>query len=204
MNIEDVISLASTSELSSLAVKDDSAAILDYVNLGLIELYKRFPVSVKEQVIALLDNTDTYSMPEDFMWVVAAYGEVQEGSSVTVNTLPINEEDNPLSINMINWYQVQVPMSMTGAYISIIYTAAPRMYYTADLAEVVPIPPQLVEALLHYVGYRAHAAITGDIKEENNTHYQRFEASCKRVETKGMFTSDDVNMDSRIVNRGFA
>ena len=42
-------------------------------------------------------------MPADFMWIVAAYGEVPITSTDSVNALPINEEDNPLSINTVGW-----------------------------------------------------------------------------------------------------
>jgi hypothetical protein len=43
----------------------------------------------------------------------------------------------------------------------------------------------MAEALLHYVGYRAHGSYDADIKTENNTHYMRFEASCKKLKDLG-------------------
>jgi len=203
MTIQQLVNLAVEGELRTLQVKDNIPAIIGYVNLGLIELYKRFPLDVQEHLIELLDGVEVYTMPTDFMWIVAAYDEVPEGSSVVVLPIPINEEDNPVSINTINWNQVQIPVTVTGSYISIIYVAAPSYFTESDVAEALPLPPQMVEALLHYIGYRAHGSDDGNVQAENSTHYQRFELSCKRIEQMGMFTSDDLSMIDRNM-KGFA
>ena len=197
MTIQYVIDMARTGELKNLAVKDDTAAIINYITLGMIELYKRFPIKTKEYILALSDNQDIYSLPNDCMWIVAAYDEVPEGSSAVVNVVPINEEDNPMSLNTVSWNEVQVPISVTGAYISIIYVSAPDAITVDDIEEEIDIPPQMLEALLHYIGYRAHGAVEGNIEAGNNTHYQRFEVSCGRIEQKGMLTSDDLDMSAR-------
>jgi hypothetical protein len=200
MTIQNLVDLAVNSELKNIAIKSDTEAVIGYMNLGLIELYKRFPLSVQEHLIELQDGVEIYDVPEDFMWMVAAYDEVPEDSVEPVMPIAINEEDNPASINMISYNQVQIPVTVTGAYISLIYIASPRYFTEADLAETLPIPPQMVEALLHYIGYRAHGAMDGNIQAENSTHYQRFELSCKRIEQNGMFTSDDLSMSDRYTN----
>ncbi len=204
MTLQELIDLAKNGELSNLSIKDNMDAILGYVNLGLIELYKRFPIETDEHLIELQDATSIYTMPSDFMWIVSAYDEVPENSDKDTISIPINEEDNPLSINTISWNKVQVPVTTQGAYISIIYTSSPDTYTSSDLLEDIPIPVQMVEPLLHYIGYRAHGAMDGNIQAENNTHYQRFELSCKRIESSGMFTSDDLSTKDRLDSRGFA
>jgi hypothetical protein len=200
MTIQGLVDLAISSELKNIAIKSDVAAVVGYMNLGLIELYKRFPLSVKEHLIELQDGIEIYDMPEDFMWIVSAYDEVPEDSDDIVADIPINEEDNPASLNTISYNQVQIPVTVTGAMVSIIYVSSPIYYTEADLAETLPIPPQMVEALLHYIGYRGHGALDGNIQAENNTHYQRFEMSCARIEQMGMFTSDDLNTGNRMEN----
>lgn len=201
MFVEEIINMARGSELRNIAIANDAATILSYINLGMIELYKRFPLSVKEYLLELSDDGNEYILPSDLMYIVGAYGEVPEGSDLVVNELPINEEENPLSINTVSWNRVQIPNSVEGNYVSIVYVASPELL-VADEDEAylkfdIEIPPQMVEALLHYIGYRAHAAMDGNIQAENNTHYTRFEASCKRIEATGLFTSDDLNMDAR-------
>lgn len=195
--------MAKAGELKNLVLDTDT--ILAALNLGIIELYKRFPLRVEEAIVTLgnkeyykMDGTDPdVDMPTDapYMWIVRAYGEVPMDCDVSVNELPINDEDNLLSINTVNWCTIQVPASIDNETISLIYVAAPVLLTAGDLNKTLPIPPQLYEALLHYVGYRAHGALDGNIQAENSTHYQRFEASCQRAKESGMYTTDSMEMD---------
>jgi hypothetical protein len=208
MRVDDLIQLAQNSELRTLAVAQDEKIIIGYINLGLVELYKRFPVETKEVMITLEGDSEIYILPEDCMYLIAAYGEIPEYSSMIVNELPINEENNPLSINTVAWNKIQVPASIEGQMISLIYAASPELIrYDEETGahnyQDIPLPASLLEALLHYIGYRAHAAVDGNIQAENNTHYTRFEASCSRVESLGTFTRDELCMDNRIADRGF-
>ena len=195
--------MAKAGELKNLVLDTDT--ILAALNLGIIELYKRFPLRVEEAIVTLgnkeyykMDGTDPdVDMPTDapYMWIVRAYGEVPMDCGVSVNELPINDEDNLLSINTVNWCTIQVPASIDSETISLIYVAAPVLLTAGDLNKTLPIPPQLYEALLLYVGYRAHGALDGNIQAENSTHYQRFEASCQRAKESGMYTTDSMEMD---------
>lgn len=195
--------MAKAGELKNLVLDTDT--ILAALNLGIIELYKRFPLRVEEAIVTLgnkeyykMDGTDPdVDMPTDapYMWIVRAYGEVPMDCDVSVNELPINDEDSLLSINTVNWCTIQVPASIDNETISLIYVAAPVLLTAGDLNKTLPIPPQLYEALLHYVGYRAHGALDGNIQAENSTHYQRFEASCQRAKESGMYTTDSMEMN---------
>lgn len=194
MTIQDVIDLAVKGELKKLAVKDDVDSIVSFINLGLIELYKRFPLDTEEVVIALgqatvptdayqmVSNT-IYEMPSDLMYIIGAYEE--DGSEIN-----INKEDDPFSIMTISWNKIQVPVATVGANIGVVYVKTPTFLSSADVAEELPLPVQLVEALLHYIGYRGHGSIDGNIQAENNTHYQRFEASINRAKMLGVVTQD--------------
>lgn len=214
MTIRQVIKLAQTGELNNIAVKKDIEAIVGYINLGLIELYKRFPLKVEETIVTLEDGKDIYDLPANYMWVVAAYGEVPADSNMAVYLLPINEEDNPLSINTVGYNQLQIPLAIDGAYVSIIYVASPNLInydtvldkFTDDNGDEITeleLPVQMVESLLHYIGYRAHAAMDGNIQAENSTHYTRFEASCNKIEQRGMYNNDDLSMKDRVQDKGF-
>ena len=149
--------MAKAGELKNLVLDTDT--ILAALNLGIIELYKRFPLRVEEAIVTLgnkeyykMDGTDPdVDMPTDapYMWIVRAYGEVPTDSGVSVNELPINDEDNLLSINTVNWCTIQVPASIDTETISLIYVAAPVLLTAGDLNKTLPIPPQLYDALLH-------------------------------------------------------
>lgn len=201
MNAQEVITMAANSELSNINIKDDVPTVIGYMNLGIIELYKRFALSTKEHVITLLDGVEIYDMPTDFMWAIEAYGEADVNSVIKVNKISINDEDDELGINTINWRQVQVPIATTGSFISIIYAASPVLVTELTINDPLPLPIQMIEPLLNYIGYKGNTPT--DSVEENNMYYRRFELSCKRIEDKGMFTADSLNT-TKFKDRGFA
>lgn len=199
MTIGQAIDLAKNGELKNLAVGKDSSTVLGFINLGLIELYKRFPLNVNEHIITLVDGQTIYDMPNDYMWIVSAYQEVDElvNFGEPYAQIPINEEDNPESLNTIGYSQVQIPVVATGAYISVIYVAAPTYFTIEQLEDRLPIPPQMIEAMLEYIAFKAHSTLPNSGQAENNLMYQRFEASCERILRLGMISSDDMDMKSR-------
>ena len=203
--------MAQSGELkSTLSVKKDGIEVLEFINLGMIELYKRFPLKTGEWLIQLQDSVIEYTVPpeKNFMYISAAYQELPEGDEGIDNRLGINDGDDPMAINMVSWNVAQIPVTVTGAYVSIIYVQAPDyIVWTADGSHLdieLELPPQLLEALLHYIGYRAHASVTAEIKTENNTWYQRFEASCNRARQLGLVTRESLKSHHKFNNRGFA
>lgn len=214
MTLQNVVDMAKYGELNNLSLKTNNEAIISYINQGMIELYKIFPLSTKEIIITLgedgtVDNPyikvsdDIYTLPNDFMWITAAYDEVPEDSLDIVSIIPINEEDNPFSINTINYNQIQVPVTVTGAYISIIYVSAPPAYTVSDLNTEIALPPQMVEPLLLFVGYKGHMAVSGVINSENDAYLLKFRNSCDQIKYLGMYSSDDVAMTDRVSDRSF-
>lgn len=208
MTVQNAIDLAASTKLKNIAVAKDTAAVLGYLNLGITELYKRFPLRVDEAIVTLKDNKTEYkvdgtdadvSMPTNsqFMWLVSAYQEVEDTETTEFDTvlMPVNEEDNPLSLQTVAWNTVQIPLSITGAYVSLIYVATPAYYTIGDLTEQLSLPPQMIEPLLEYIAYQAKSSI-GTI-QDTALAYQEFEASCSRVEMRGMITSDDLEMLGR-------
>ena len=204
MTAQEVIDLAKNGELKQLAIKNDVNAVIGFINLGLIELYKRFPIETKEYIIEIIDGVKEYSLPSDFMWIMDAYGEVPVAANLTtVNRLPINDEEDPLTVNTVGWNKLQIPTATSGQYVSIIYVVSPVKITELTLNDPLPIPEQFIEALLNYIGYRGHGSIDGKIDTESNTHYQRFEMSVARIVKEGMFTEEGMSMVNRIADKGF-
>lgn len=207
MTVQQIMDMASAGELRQLTNLQDES-IISYINLGMLELYKRFRLELEETIIQLgvpttIDDdyimiSDTqYQMPVGFMMITDAYEE--DGSHI-----PINEIDNLLSINTISWNKIQVPTPTDNANISIIYLKEPTIIGIADVGEQLQLPPQLIEALLHYIGYRAHGSIDASVEAENNTHYQRFDRSCSRAKIDGLITPEGLSTFSRLSKKGFA
>ena len=65
----------------------------------------------------------------------------------------------------------------------VVYKASPE--WVRDLTDEVEIPMEMLESLLHYIGYRAHGSVEGNVQAENNTHYMRFDKSCANLKDLG-------------------
>jgi len=208
MNAQAVIDLAKSSELKQVVVKKDDNAILGFLNLGMLELYKRFPLREAEAVITLRDGKTMYTLDvadadvsmeanSEVLVIVGAYTVDKSGDIVETT---INDEDSVQGINTPSYNVVEVPAVATGAQVSIIYRVSP--VFLTSLQDPVPIPPQLLEALLNYIGYKGYEAVDGTQKVDRVSHYTRFENSCTRVILEGLISTDDL-ISKKLYDRGF-
>ena len=218
MKLSFILDQARNGELKSLSTKDKTdEVIVGYINLALVALYSRFQLKTEEAIITLetnpartvytLDSADTAvrvngaPMPDDdVMSIIDAFDE--SGRHVA-----INDEKDPFSIYTVSYNQVQIPLVNEGTYISIIYRKNPTLVTYTETnnvtdEKVVELPLQLLEPMLHYIGYRAHGAVDGKLNTENNTHYMRFEKSCERAQELGVLTADDV-VGVGVTDKGF-
>ena len=139
MTAQQIIDLAKNGELKNTAVKEDTSAILGYINMGLIELYKRFVLDTEEIIITMgrngtaedpytIINNNTYQMPANFLYLLAAYDELPKNSLATIAPIQINNENNALGVNMISWNKIQIPIYVPDANISLIYVPSPKYF----------------------------------------------------------------------------
>jgi len=203
MTISDIITLAKNSELQTLSSDSNDEVILGFLNLGMIELYKRFPLSIEEYIIEVEDDVTEYKLPSDCMWIISSYIEVIKDSGKKTQVLPINEGNTQVGINTTKWDTIQISPELFGKHIHILYEASPSIYTIADLEINIDLPVQLIDTLLLYIGYRAHNALDASMDKDDNVYYQRFEANCKKVELMGMIPVNGMSMSTRITDRGF-
>lgn len=204
MQIQEVITVAKHSELNSVAVKNDTLAILSFINLGLIELYEEFILETDKVVVVSENKNTLISMPEDFMYPLKAYFiEIVNNKEVKRNVY----SDKPSSkdkISFKNNKEIRVDEELLNKEIVIEYCVKPPKYTLDDMNKEVDIPDVLINCLLHYIGYRGHLGVRSDGQSENNSHYIRFMQSMKRVRDKGVISFKNTNeMPSRIFDRGF-
>lgn len=182
MTLGDVIDQLKYGELRSIAIKDDNFAITSYVNLALQALYNKFTLKVSEQTITVQDGVTDYKLNSDVMTILFIYDENKK-------ELPIDDRKAKFPILQVDYETLYIPNIKTDTTINIVYKISPATVVytdTTSLSQQIPLPSSLLEPLLHYVGYRAHGSINGDIKAENNTHYMRFVRSCEEIEKLGL------------------
>lgn len=225
MQLSFILDQARHGELASVSKKDKSdQVIVGYINLALIALYNKFQLSSQEAIITLrpdlnkvlysMDGTDTdvevlnggLLRPGSFMAIIVAYAE--DGTIINVNS-----DKDPKSIYTASYDLLQIPLLQDSegndiSYVSIIYRENPELVAYVDdgngnATDVdVKVPMQLLEAMLHYIGYRAHGAVNGNVRAENNTHYTRFLRACEEATMLGLLPQYD-STGPTVTEKGF-
>lgn len=201
MTLRELITIAKFSELNTLRIAENDEVVVAFINLGLLELYGLFPLYTEEQILDLEDGKYIYDLNDDFMYMTGAYDVNDAGQ---VRMLPINEEANPLSVNTINFRQVQIPSVATGAEIGITYVPKPPKMSQDNQDVEVPLPAALLQPLLNFVAFKAHSGMRADQEGESNNYERRFLRSIESVRNRGIgIASDDMSMDTKLAQRGF-
>lgn len=194
MTVQDMINDASHSVVNQLAVKSNVDAMLSYINQALVAVYEEFTLKTGEQVVVLQENQTIYTLNNDCMVVLGAYDE--DGKQLT-----INDEKDPFSILTPSYNEIQVPNPVEGEAIGVIYLVEPTKMVTVN--DVLPVPRSMVQPMLMYIGFLAHASIDGGVQTENNTHYMRYKAAVDRVRALGLIATDTTSTDEKFNERGF-
>lgn len=205
MNVQDAITLVQKDVLQQLHLKDDKEAIIGFMNLGILEIHKRFNLWQEEAMITMVEGTTKYLLDEsdpnvsidlsthDVLMIEELYA--PDGTPIS-----LNDETDPYGVWTPQPHVIETLLPIVSGDVSVIYRATPKFLYND--AQTIPLPPQFYEALFNYVGYRGHASVSGDLKTENNTHFMRFVDSCELLKREGLVAAD--NLDStKFVDRGF-
>lgn len=178
---------------------------LNYINLANLAVHKKF-LLIKKTVE--LDNPlegEEYTLPSDFLvpikaWYAADLDEVKIKDD-TVRL--ISDVDTAVSILIDEPFKATIKGTDNEARTLIImqYAASPAVVKTtyADLK----ISGVYTEAIINYAAYKAHSAIDGDIKAENNTYYLRYEAACKQIVNSGMWSNGEIIQNTKLTDNGF-
>ena len=209
MKAEDIINFAVHGELKQLSISNISAdnadrveniaAIISYINLGIIELYKRFGLATQSRELTDLTHGFSYTMEDDFLYITNCTGNDEAETDI-----PLNDETAALSVFQPTPYQLYIAKTdeaderITSIFVT--YIAVPALIKSSK--DVIPLSYQYVEALLNYIAYRGHAAVSGNTNEENNAYYLRFEASCNNITNDGLITPDNQS-NNKLDDRGF-
>jgi hypothetical protein len=106
------------------------------------------------------------------------------------NLLPLNDISETLSVFTPSYRSVQIPYPKNENIFAVQYRADhPRIVWDLETLPInieIDIPGSLYEALLYYVGARAHSSMGGDGGVEGNDYWQKFNNSCNEVMRLGL------------------
>lgn len=190
--------------------KEDQSKVMSHINLGLKKLYERFWLSSKEAHINLYSHIQNYTLDkkfartnqlsvEKYKYIIDSVYQPFQNDVLKIEQvfneggelMFLNDLTEPWSVFTPSYNQIQIPFPERENSLTVHYRAshAPLMW-TAEMdpSDVeVRIPEGLVEALLLFVGYRAHASIGGELgMAESNNYLRKFNEACAQADRAGV------------------
>ncbi len=186
-------------------------AIVAHINLGLIELAKRFPIKVRSTIIQQQDDVSIYTLDRkhaqsNTMSVYNKY--IMDSASVPFHNtvfkietvknelgeeLPLNDPKNVLSVTTPAYNKIQIAYPSSANAVEVLYRS------TLDKIEVdglrpgsteVEIPPSMLSALLLFVAYRVFNGLS-DGNRDSDSYLNKFEMACAKIKELSLINHDE-------------
>lgn len=206
MIVTDAINLLKNTELKQLAIKDDKPGVIGLLNLGVLEIHKRFVLWEAEATLNMVTDVLTYKLDgidpnvtidlsdHDLLMIEEVYYE--DGSEI-----PLNDENDTTSVATPKYHTIELVESTPPDVMYVIYRASP--IFMKNEKETINLPPQFLEALFFYVAFKAHGSIKTEGPSQSYAYYKQFERSLASIKENGLFAQDSMECH-KFVERGYA
>lgn len=209
MKVSEFISLAKASVLKQLQL--DDADILAFINLAVLQVYKRFPINEREQLVQLKEFHNFYELNDDFMSLVSAftpqkYLKDDEGILIgftddKIVSIGANDDNDPNSFHTPTPGRGMVNYPSEGQPITLIYRAGIKEIQSDELEEELKITQQYIEPLLMYLGYLGYMSINSTTGVGDG-FLTKYNISCASLQKNGVANMDS-NSNIKLHMRGF-
>ena len=221
MKVSDVIATARSCELSNLSTSSfTDSRIIQFINLGIIELSKRFVISTKAEQIKTSVYTSMYTLRSpDVIGILEIYDKT--GRALVSQVLSDDEDYDYKLINNTtflyrhksDYKSTEEVNPITGIEIlqynqepdnelMVIYSAVADL--VVNTTDELTIPLVFMDPLVAYIGYKASHSITQAQSGggENMASLAKFEASCRLLENS-VYVGQTNLMSKSIQSKGF-
>lgn len=198
--------------------QEDYPKIINNINIALIEIYKQVPLRYEQVIIQQYSHILDYKLDKRYSYAANGYNaDLPNGQKayimdsvnrpfldnvinvVSVHSeigqeLPLNDSNNPNSINTPTPDVIQIPYPVDTNVVFVVYRAHPPKLNSniANISGVeVDIPAVVVEPLLAYLGYRAY--INNTNKQESIAYFNRFNTLIAGIQNAGVMSETPVN-----------
>ncbi len=203
MRLSDIVTILKNTELKQIIIGEDDDQIISLLNMALIDVYGRFNILQEEQVITLVAGKTRYNLQNNLQRVLQVYAKTDPQNDKH-EEIPINDINDDRSVFTPQPYILHVPNPVDATEISVMLSVTPPWVTRANIDTVdFVIPPQLMEPIVNYVGYRAYISMNGDEATESTAHYKRYSRSVNDVEKRGL-VHYSILTNTKTTDRGFA
>lgn len=221
MKVSQFLSIVRDSELSNLSSNsftDDK--LINFMNLGIIELSKRFRLATKVETIQTSMYTHIYTLRHSDVINIIDIIDSKGKSLIPQRTSDSENYDYKLMSNnsfllkrkfdyvdsithtkvkggeLEDLQEVQAP----DLSLVVVYSAIADLI--TDKEDDLPIPELFIEVLMSYVGYKAFRALGVNGQNDSNEKWKVFEYCCSLV-TNSSYAGNDVILGNSVQSKGF-
>lgn len=208
MKLLDVIRISRRTKLKQLSDIDKTDEVLvDFINLAVLDLYRRFTFKTHEAVISLKAAVTDYSlagadenvsMPanSEVLQITSAYDENRR--------IGINDDVDDFGIYTLDYLTIQVPVTEDAAFISILYKPYPQdITYSVDgsgntIDATIELPKGAIDCITNYLGYLCYDSVDAG---SGDSYLQKYEMACAKLVEDGIVPQETYNID--VTSKGY-
>lgn len=221
MKVSQFLSFVRDSELSNLSSNsftDDR--LISFMNLGIIELSKRFRLATKVETIQTSMYTHIYTLRHSDVINILDIIDSTGKSLIPQRTSDSESYDYKLMSNnsfllkrkfdyvesishtpvkggeLEDLQEVQAP----DLSLVVVYSAIADL--VTDKEDDLPIPELFIEALMSYVGYKSYRTLGANGQNDSSEKWKVFEYCCSLV-TNSSYAGDDTILGNSVQSKGF-
>lgn len=221
MKVSQFISMVRDNELSNISATGfTDQRIINNMNLGIIELSKRFRLATKVESIRTSPYTHMYSLRNtDVINILEIYD--SKGKTLVSQQVLDDEDydyrllssnsfllkrkiDYDVGITYTKFKSEQVEniqkIDVPDFELMVVYSAVADSIETVE--DNLTIPVLFVDALMAYVGYKAASTLGANATTDNNNTWKRFEYCCSLI-SNSSYASDEAIVLNSIQSKGF-
>ena len=221
MKVSQFISMVRDNELSNISATGfTDQRIINNMNLGIIELSKRFRLATKAESIRTSPYTHMYSLRNtDVINILEIYDsrgktlvpqQVLDDEDYDYRLLSSNsfllkrKVDYTVGITYTKFKSEQVEniqkIEVPDFELMVVYSAVADPIETVE--DNLTIPVLFVDALMAYVGYKAASTLGANATTDNINTWKRFEYCCSLI-SNSSYASDEAIVLNSIQSKGF-
>ncbi len=212
MLVSEAITLLKSTELKQLAVANEPETVRGYINLAILEIYKRFSLWRGEATVTIVDGVLLYKLDgidanvsvdlsdHTLLMIEKVFLNATETYEEDTELYLNDDKNNDCSIEIPQYHQVKILTPVVdetpyiiGDTLKVTYRAAP--VFLNNATQAIPLASQFFEALFNYVGHKGHGSIKTSPDSDDNMYLKRFEVSIKRIKDNGLIVQDSLTSD---------
>lgn len=221
MKVSQFLSIVRDSELSNLSSNSfTDARLISFMNLGIIELSKRFRIATKVETIQTSMYTHIYTLRHsdviNILDIIDSTGKslipqrISDSENYDYKLMSNNsfllkrkfDYVDSITHTKVKGGELEDLQEVQAPDLSLVVVYSAIADLIIDKEDDLPIPELFIEALMSYVGYKSYRTLGVDGQNDSSDKWKVFEYCCSLV-TNSSFAGNDTILGKSVQSKGF-